>query len=85
MNATPHHSKVKVSISLSSPLFVAGEDITGKIELECRAEKELGIGLIMVELFATQELNSRDHSATSTFLHSRRLFQGHGLPPSNAV
>lgn len=31
------------------------------------------------------ELTSRDHSATSTFLHSRRLFQGTGLPPSNAV
>ena len=31
------------------------------------------------------ELTSRDHSATSTFLHIRRLFQGPGLPPSNAV
>jgi hypothetical protein len=31
------------------------------------------------------ELTSRDHSATSTFLHNRRLFQGPGLPPSNAV
>ena len=31
------------------------------------------------------ELTSPDHSATSTFLHSRRLFQGPGLPPSNAV
>ena len=31
------------------------------------------------------ELTSRDHSATSTFLHTRRLFQGQGLPPSNAV
>lgn len=33
----------------------------------------------------TRELTSRDHSATSTFLHTRRLFQGPGLPPSNAV
>lgn len=31
------------------------------------------------------ELTSRDHSATSTFLHTRRFFQGPGLPPSNAV
>lgn len=31
------------------------------------------------------ELTSRDHSATSTFLHTRRLFQGQGLPPSNSV
>lgn len=34
---------------------------------------------------ASAELTSRDHSATSTFVHSRRLFQGPGLPPSNAV
>ena len=31
------------------------------------------------------ELSSRDHSATSTFYHTRRLFQGPGLPPSNSV
>ncbi|KAF8526274.1 hypothetical protein BU17DRAFT_40645 [Hysterangium stoloniferum] len=85
MNATPHHSKVRASLTLSSALFVAGEDITGKMEVECRAEKEVGISLIMVELFAIQELNSRDHSATSTYIHTRRLFQGPDLPPSNAV
>ncbi|EAU85235.1 hypothetical protein CC1G_06251 [Coprinopsis cinerea okayama7 len=85
MNATPHHSKVKVSITLADPIFVAGDYVAGKMELECRADKGLGVGVILVELFAIQELNSRDHSATSTFLHSRRLFQGPGLPPSNAV
>lgn len=31
------------------------------------------------------ELTSRDHSATNTFLHVTRYFQGEGLPPSNAV
>jgi hypothetical protein len=31
------------------------------------------------------ELTSRDHSATSTFYHARRMFQGPGLPPSNSV
>ncbi|KAJ6611168.1 hypothetical protein B0H10DRAFT_2224391 [Mycena sp. CBHHK59/15] len=85
MNASPHHSKVKVSMTLGSSVFVAGGYISGKMEMECRADKGLGIGVMMVELFAIQELTSRDHSATSTFLHSRRLFQGPGLPPSNAV
>ncbi|KAI5119446.1 hypothetical protein M0805_008385 [Coniferiporia weirii] len=85
MNATPHHSKVKVSLSFSEPLFVAGENVTGKMELECRAERGLGINVIKVELFAIQDLTSRDHSATSTFLHLTRYFQGAGLPPSNAV
>ena len=54
MNATPHHSKVRVSLTLSSSLFVAGQDVTGKMEMECRADKDVGIGLIMVELFAVQ-------------------------------
>ncbi|KAJ7765849.1 hypothetical protein DFH07DRAFT_1058775 [Mycena maculata] len=85
MNATSHHSKVKVSMTLGNSIFVAGGYISGKMEMECRADKGLGIGVMMVELFAIQELTSRDHSATSTFLHSRRLFQGPGLPPSNAV
>jgi len=31
------------------------------------------------------EIISRDHTATSTFIHSRRIFQGPGLPLSNAV
>ncbi|KAG6918440.1 hypothetical protein DXG01_014621 [Tephrocybe rancida] len=85
MNSSPHHSKVKVSITLANPIFVAGKYVAGKMEMECRADTGLGIGIMMVELFAVQELTSRDHTATSTFLHSRRLFQGPGLPPSNAV
>lgn len=36
-------------------------------------------------LIIVEEVNSGEHSATSTFIHSRRLFQGPGLPPSNAV
>ncbi|KAF7311894.1 Arrestin-N domain-containing protein [Mycena indigotica] len=85
MNATTHHAKVKVSLTLGKPVFVAGGNITGKMEMECKADKGLGIGVMMVELYAIQELTSRDHSAKSTFIHSRRLFQGPGLPPSNAV
>ncbi|PPQ69295.1 hypothetical protein CVT26_001613 [Gymnopilus dilepis] len=104
MNAQTHHPKVKVAITLPDPTFVAGAHVSGKMEVECRADRGLGIGIMMVELFAIQgkspqfqicsipyltfdcsELTSRDHSATSTFLHSRRLFQGEGLPPSNAV
>lgn len=36
-------------------------------------------------LITVEELDSGEHSATSTFIHSRRMFQGPGLPPSNAV
>lgn len=54
MNATPHHSKLRATITLSSPLYVAGEELTGKMEMECRADSGVGIGLIMVELFAVQ-------------------------------
>ena len=105
MNATPHHSKVKVSVTLSDSFYIAGDAVTGKMELESRADKGLGLGIIMIELVAIEgrkslalspngaplltrsspELTSRDHAATSTFLHIHRLFQGPGLPPSNAV
>ncbi|KAJ4465192.1 hypothetical protein C8J55DRAFT_529165 [Lentinula edodes] len=85
MNATKHHPKVNVSLILAESYFVAGEYISGKMEMDCKADKGLGIGMIMIELSATQELTSRDHSARSTFIHARRLFQGPGLPPSNAV
>lgn len=85
MNATNHHSKVRTTLKFADPLFVAGGAVSGKMEMECKTEKGLGIGVIMVELFAIEELTSRDHSATQTFLHSRRVFQGPGLPPSNAV
>lgn len=85
MNATPHHPKVKVSVTLSDSFYVAGDAVTGKMELESRADKGLGLGIIMVELVAIEELTSRDHAATSTFLHIHRLFQGPSLPPSNAV
>ncbi|KAI0050531.1 hypothetical protein FA95DRAFT_1581211 [Auriscalpium vulgare] len=85
MNASPHHPKVKATLTLSTPFYIAGGAITGKLQLEARADRGLGIGLIMVELVAIEELTSRDHSATSRFLHTRRLYQGPGLPPSNAV
>ncbi|KAG6334798.1 hypothetical protein ID866_4287 [Astraeus odoratus] len=87
MNASPHHSKVRVTLTLSDPIFVAGGHISGKMEVESRADLDclLGIGVMMVELYAIEEIISRDHTATTTFIHSRRIFQGPGLPPSNAV
>lgn len=54
MNASPHHSKVKVTITTADRLFIAGGYVAGKVEMECRADKGLGVGVIMVELFATQ-------------------------------
>jgi hypothetical protein len=54
MNATPHHSKVKVSVTLSDSFYIAGDAVTGKMELESRADKGLGIGIIMVELVAIE-------------------------------
>lgn len=54
MNATTHHSKVKVSLTLAEPYFIAGEYISGKMEMDCNADKGLGIGVMMIELFAIQ-------------------------------
>lgn len=54
MNSTPHHSKIKVSVTLSDPFYIAGNAITGKMELESRTDKGLGLGIIMVELVAIE-------------------------------
>ena len=45
MNASPFHSNVKVSLVV----FVAGNDISGKMEMECKTDTGLGIGIMMVE------------------------------------
>ena len=52
MNASPHHPKVKTSIRLGESLYVAGGVVAGKMQLECKADKGLGIGIITVELYA---------------------------------
>jgi hypothetical protein len=65
MNASPHHSKVKVSLTLGHSIAVAGEYASGKMEVECRAEKALGISVIIVELVAIQGTlapSSKPHS-----------------------
>ena len=54
MNASPLHPKVRVTCKLSDPLYVAGSFIAGKMEVECRTDKGLGLGVIMVELFAVE-------------------------------
>ena len=54
MNTTSHHSKVRIGVELSSSVFVAGDEITGKMEMECRADKGLGISVMVVEFIANQ-------------------------------
>ena len=54
MNAITNHSKVRVTLKFADPLFIAGDAVAGKIEMECRTDKGLGIVVIMVELFAIE-------------------------------
>ena len=43
--------KVRIAIALSDPTSVAGNFISGRLEMDCRADKGLGsIGILMVEL-----------------------------------
>jgi hypothetical protein len=53
MNATTNHSKIRVKVTLPKESVIAGRFVTGKMEVECKSDK-LGIGVIMVELFAFQ-------------------------------
>lgn len=54
MNASPYHSKVKVTLKFADTQFPAGGLVAGRMELECKAEKGLGISVIMVELYAIE-------------------------------
>ncbi|KAG6848716.1 hypothetical protein H0H93_014673, partial [Arthromyces matolae] len=67
MNSSPHHPKVKVSMTLAHPIYVAGKYVTGKMEVECRADHGLGVGVIMVELFAVQGPNLPPSNAVQAY------------------
>ncbi|KAF9519674.1 hypothetical protein BS47DRAFT_1387948 [Hydnum rufescens UP504] len=84
MNETSYHPKLHVSITLGTKVFVAGEDAYGKVELSCNSES-IGLRAIRVVLTGVQQLTSKYHAATSTFIETPRIFQDIGLPPSNAV
>lgn len=56
MNASPNHSKVRVSVKFADSVVVAGGTVSGKIEMECKTDKGLGIGIVMAELFAIEGL-----------------------------
>jgi hypothetical protein len=54
MNAGPHHSKVRVTLALADNVFVAGQEVCGKMSVECRSDKSVGIGTISVDLHGVQ-------------------------------
>jgi hypothetical protein len=54
MNSSPHHPKVKVSLGLPSHVFVAGQQVRGKLVVESRADKGLGLSAITVKFKASQ-------------------------------
>lgn len=41
-------------MKFADSIFHAGGEISGKMEMECKTDKGLGIGIIMVELFAIE-------------------------------
>jgi hypothetical protein len=86
MNTTTSHPKLKLSLSLSRSLFVAGtHPVSGTLSMQAHIDRGLGLGAIYVEIIGSERLSSRDHSAVMEFLNGRKSFQGGKLPPSNSV
>ena len=54
MNESEHHPKLGVKLYLGAPVFVAGEDIFGKVEIEGKADSELGLRSIFIEVTAIE-------------------------------
>ncbi|GAA5977745.1 hypothetical protein JCM5350_006165 [Sporobolomyces pararoseus] len=78
-------SKVSLKILLARGIHVAGAgSVRGELEVSVK-DKAIGLGEVGIELNGVEELRNRDHTATKRIFYSRLLFQGPGLPPSNAV
>ncbi|GAA5962880.1 hypothetical protein JCM3765_005902 [Sporobolomyces pararoseus] len=78
-------SKVSLKILLARGINVAGAgSVRGELEVSVK-DKAIGLGEVGIELNGVEELRNRDHTATKRIFYSRLLFQGPGLPPSNAV
>lgn len=60
MNVVTHHAKVRTTLRFAEQLFVAGGMVTGKMEMECKADKGLAIGVIMAELYAIEGMSRLD-------------------------
>lgn len=56
MNESEHHPKLKVQAILGAPVFIAGRDVYGKVEIESRADTDLGLRSLYVQLTATERM-----------------------------
>ena len=76
-------SKLKMRIISTSQYTVAGNTITGRLELNCTSES-VWLQEISVLLIGYEEVTGKAHQS-KTFLKSINPFQGYRLPPSEAV
>ncbi|GAA6010528.1 hypothetical protein JCM10207_001347 [Rhodosporidiobolus poonsookiae] len=90
-NPAPSSTRLRLAVLLDRKLLVAGQTVTGSLEVHVRNPKSkksgdgLWLGEIGVELSGFEELRSRTHTSTRRLLSSRIDFQGSGRPPSVAV
>ena len=58
MNVISSHAKLRTTLRFADLLFVAGDAVSGKMEVECKADTGLAMGVIMVELFGVEGAQS---------------------------
>ena len=58
MNESQHHPQVAVQLTLGSRVFIVGEEVYGKLEVESKAGPHAGLGLgsIYASLSGTQRM-----------------------------
>lgn len=72
MNVISSHAKLRATLRFADSLFVAGDAVSGKMEVECKADTGLAMGIIMVELFGVEGAYCMFSSlALITYLYSR--------------
>lgn len=54
MNVTSSHPKLRVTLRFADSQFISGDVVSGKMEVECKAERGLAVSVIQVELFGIE-------------------------------
>ncbi|GAA5910036.1 hypothetical protein JCM6882_008435 [Rhodosporidiobolus microsporus] len=85
--ASSSGSRVKLRLATDRALYVAGQTVTGTLEVDVKIKKgaQVALGDLGCELAGLAELRSRTHTSTRRLLTQRLDFQGSGRPPSSAV
>ncbi|KAI8614588.1 hypothetical protein BC830DRAFT_1126607 [Chytriomyces sp. MP71] len=85
------NTRVATKLSLSSDVFVASQEISGRLQLDCSNNRQVKIGLMCIHLSGYEDVASSTRRYTSSrsnkklFLYNMLELQSRKMVPSEAV